>query len=288
MTETLTSTAALSPAPTETLTSTAALSPAPTETLTSTAALSPAPTETLDRRRLALWAGLSYVALFLLAVFANFAVRERLVDQDDPAATVANLADAQQLVRFAIVAFLVVFLLDVFVAWALYHLFRPAGTALSALTAWFRIVYTVFLGVALVFLYAVLQLVGGDPGNGAGGGAAEAAAGLDQGTIEAATMLSLDAFNATWLVGLAAFGVHLILIGIMIVRSGMAHRLLGLVLAVAGAAYIFDTGAYTLLDDYQANADVFTAIVAGPAVIAKAAFTIWLLAFAAKDQRRGR
>jgi hypothetical protein len=226
----------------------------------------------VDRRRLAVWAGLSYIALFVLAVFANFAVRERLVDQADPAATFVNLAQSQGLVRLAIVAFIAIFVLDVFVAWALYHVFRPAGSALSSLTAWFRIVYTVFLGVALVFLYAVLPLTGGGT----------AVAGWEQASREAATMLTLDAFNATWLVGLVAFGIHLVLIGFMILRSGMAPRLLGVIVAVAGLVYIFDTTAYTLLSDYAANADLFTAIVAVPAVIAEGAFTLWLLVSAGK------
>ncbi len=218
-------------------------------------------------RAMALLAGWSYVALFVLAVFANFFVRERLVDTSDAAVTFTNLAANQGLVRAAILAFVVIFALDVVVAWALYHLFRPAGDALSALAAWFRIVYTVFLGVAVVFLFTVLRLVGG----------ADHIAALGRPALEANTMLALDAFNVTWLVGLVAFGVHLVLLAVLILRSGIAHRALGVVLAVAGAAYIFDTTAFTVYPDYAANAELFTAIVAGPAVIAEAAFTLWLL-----------
>ncbi len=223
-------------------------------------------------RTMALLAGWSYVALFGLAVFANFMVRERLVDTADAATTFTNLADNQGLVRAAIVAFIVVFALDVVVAWALYHLFRPAGAALSALSAWFRIVYTVFLGVAVVFLYLVLRLVG----TTTDGTAAHITA-LGDTIREANTMLALEAFNVTWLVGLVAFGVHLILLGALILRSPITSRALGIVLTVAGAAYIFDTAAYTLVAGYADNAAVFTAIVAGPAVIAEAAFTLWLL-----------
>ena len=220
-----------------------------------------------DRRTMALLAGWSYAAMFGLAVFANFFVRERLVDTTDAAATFANMADNQGIVRVAIMALVIVFALDVVVAWALYHVFRPAGAALSALAAWFRLVYTIFLGVAVVFLYLVLRLVDGT----------DHIAALGSTALEANTMLALEAFNATWLVGLVAFGLHLILLGVMIVRSGIAHRLLGVAVAVAGAAYVFDTSAYTLYSHYAANAEVFTAIVAGPAVLAEAALTLWLL-----------
>ena len=221
-----------------------------------------------DRRRAALLAGFSYLALFALGIFANFFVREQLVDTADATATFDNVAGSVNLVRWAIVAFIAAFALDVVVAWALHLLFRPAGRALSALTAWFRIVYTVFLGVAVVFLYTVLQLVDGP----------DYVSALGRPTLEANTMLALDAFNATWLIGLVAFGIHLALLGTMILRSGLAGRVLGVLLLVAGSAYVFDTGVYTLFDGYRDHAGLFTAIVAVPAVVAEAAFTVWLLA----------
>jgi hypothetical protein len=212
-------------------------------------------------------AGYSYMALFALGIFGNFFVRERLVERGDATATFQNVADAEGLLRLAIVAFTAAFVLDVVVAWALYHVFRPAGAAISSLTAWFRIVYTIFLGTAALFLFAVLELVGGG---------ADVAA-LDQPTREAHTMLALDAFNATWLIGLTCFGVHLALLGAMSVRSTVAPRLLGTVLLVAGAAYVFDTLAYSLLDSYSDHEALFTTVVALPAVVAEASLMVWLL-----------
>lgn len=213
-------------------------------------------------------AGASYVALFALAVFANFAVLERFVHLDDAAATFDEFAASPTTVRLAALAFVVVFALDVLVAWALHQVFRVVAPTLSLLAAWFRIVYTVFLGVGVVFLLVVLGLVGD-------------AAHLDAfrgGQRESAAMLALDAFTATWLVGLTCFGVHLALIGGVIIRTGVATPWLGIALCVAGAAYVFDTAAYTALADYADNEALFGAIVAIPAVIAELAFTVWLLA----------
>lgn len=222
-------------------------------------------------------AGYSYIALFVLGVFANFFVRERLVETGDAAATFRNFVDSEAMVRLAIVAFLAAFVLDVVVAWALYHLFRPAGAAISALTAWFRIVYTVFLGMAVVFLFGVLELAG-DAGH---------VAALGQTARDGHVMLALDAFNATWLVGLTCFGIHLTLIGALMLRSRLAAPALGVVLAVAGAAYVFDTLAYSLLSTYADHEAVFTAIVALPAVVGEAALTVWLLSRAGKPGRAG-
>jgi hypothetical protein len=235
-------------------------------------------TTTLDSepspRTAALIAGWSYVALFILGFFGNFFVRERLVEAGDAAATFQNIADGETLVRLAIVGFTAAFVLDVVVAWALHHVFRPAGAATSALAAWFRIVYTVFLGAAVVFLFDALALAGGGAG----------VTSLEQPAREAHTMLALEAFNATWLVGLTCFGVHLALLGVMSIRSTVAPRALGVVLILASAAYVFDTLAYSMLSIYTDNEGIFTAIVALPAVVAEASLMIWLLGRAGKHR----
>ncbi|WP_298460731.1 DUF4386 domain-containing protein [uncultured Cellulomonas sp.] len=226
------------------------------------------PLTDLSPREAARLAGLGYAAIFILAIFANFAVRTRLVDLEDPAATLDNIAASEGLFRVALAAFVVVFALDVLIAWALYVLFRPAGPRRSLLAAWLRLTYTVFLGVAAVFVFLALQLATGAP----------YVDGVDPGLLASLAALSLDAFNYTWLVGLVAFGLHLIVIGRMILSSRVAPRALGGVLALAGTAYIVDTLAQTLLPDYASWADLFLAVVAVPSVLGELGFTIWLLA----------
>ncbi len=112
-------------------------------------------------RRAAIIAGVGYLAIFVLAIYANFFVRNGLVEPGDAATTYANIASSELLFRSGILSFLIVFLVDVVVAWALYVLFKAVNSDLSLLTAWFRLVYTVFLGVALVPMLGVVQLVSG-------------------------------------------------------------------------------------------------------------------------------
>jgi hypothetical protein len=207
-------------------------------------------------------AGIGYLAIFVLAIFANFLVRQTMIDPTDAAATATNVSDSELLFRSGIAAFVVIFLVDVPVAWALYVVFRPGGALRSLLAAWFRIVYTVFLGVAAVFLFLGLQLV-----TAPAGGSGNADAG----------MLMFEGFNYTWLVGLIAFGVHLILLGRLIVKSGLAPKWIGWALTIAGVAYGIDTLAYTLLPDYASIAGVMLALVAIPSVIAELSFMVWLL-----------
>ncbi len=117
-------------------------------------------TETSPRRA-AIIAGAGYVTLFVLGIFSNFFVLTALIEPGDTAATFTNIAEAESLFRMGIMGFLIVFLVDVIVAWALYVLFREVARDVSLLAAWFRLIYTVFLGVALIFRSITLQLIGG-------------------------------------------------------------------------------------------------------------------------------
>ena len=96
--------------------------------------------------------------------------------------------------------------------------------------------------------------------------------------------LSLDAFNYAWLIGLVAFGIHLMLLGYLMLASGAASRVLGILLVVAGAAYVFDTLAHGLLSNYADYETAFMMIVAVPSVVAELAFTVWLLTRGGRQQ----
>ncbi len=187
------------------------------------------------------------MALFVLALFANFVVLDRLVVAGDPAATAANIADAPGLFRLGIVAFVAVFVIDVVVAWALFVLFRDKDRDLSLASAWFRLAYTVMLGVGAVFLVQALQLLDGV------GLLAE----RDPDVLQAQALVAVDSFDATWLIGLVALGPHLVLLGALLIGARWAPRLLAILLMVAGVTYVIDTGARLLLSNYQQYESAF-------------------------------
>ena len=105
-----------------------------------------------------------------------------------------------------------------------------------------------------------------------------------QGALDAQVKLSLDAFNYAWLIGLVAFGIHLVLLGYLMLASRAASRVLGVLLVVAGAAYVFDTLAHALLPNYADYETAFMVIVAVPSVVAELAFTVWLLTRGGRQQ----
>src|SRR5262245_1381098 len=226
----------------------------------------------MSQRQAALIAGLAYVALSVLALFANFFVRERLVDRDDPAATINNIAGSEVLFRTGIAAFLLVFILDVVVAWALYVFFRRTSRELSLLAAWFRVVYAAVASTALLSLLVALQ-----PVNATGYAAA-----IPVVERNAQAMLFLDAYDYGWSIGLVIFGAHLLTLGFVIMKATYAPRIMGPLVALAGAGYLVGNLASILLPSYEDYAGVFLLLMAVLAVPGEFWLMGWLLFNAGK------
>lgn len=233
-----------------------------TMTAPTTATRTPDEAPSTSARTAARWAAGGYLAIFVLAIFANFLALGSVLQPGDAAGTAEALRDSEGTFRLGVAGFLGIFLVDVVVAWALFVLFRPVHRDLSLLAAWFRLTYTVVLGAALAFLYAALW-VADSPG--AFGAAADDA-----------ILLALQTFDVTWVIGLAAFGGHLLVIATLLRRAGGPRVLVGL-LAAAGAAYILDTVAHLVLADYESMSGTFLAIVAVPSVLGELMLTGWLL-----------
>ncbi len=101
------------------------------------------------------------------------------------------------------IAFIIV--LDVIVAVALYYLLRSVNRHLSFFMAASRVIY------AGVFAYALSRIA------------------------------DLGAFQSIWDKSLLLFGIHLLLLGILVYRSGFIPKWLGILLLLAAAGYMVDS-----------------------------------------------
>lgn len=227
----------------------------------------------ISQRQAARIAGSAYLIISILALFATFFARERLTEPGDAAATVSNIADSEALFRGGIVALMAVVVADAVVAWALYIFFRRVNRDVSLLTAWFRLLYTAMSGIALLNLAIVVLLVGG----------ADTATALGAGPRDAQAMLFLDAYEYGWAIALVCFGVHLVLLGFLVLRSDYAPSIIGVLLVLAGLGYLVDSLARFLLLNYEDYSDFFFLLVAVPAIAGELSFTAWLLLRGGKE-----
>ncbi len=197
----------------------------------------------ITNRKLSIIAGLCYVGIFFLAIYANFFVLDAL--KTAPIDTVIN---NQQHIRFGALAFLFAAVFDVVIAWVLFLLYKD--NQLTPLSTYFRIIHAVLMGAAIFTLLPILKL-----------------------NTEYEILSQVSSFDTLWLIGLFFFGFHLILLA-SIVKS---IRFIPYVLALAGIMYIVDTIAHFAFADYTSYANIFLMLVAIPSILGEMSFTLWLL-----------
>jgi len=180
-------------------------------------------------RQAALIAGFSY--LLGPVTYAEFSIYPKLVIPGNIEQTVQNLGAHQGLFAVAILCYLVEFIEDIVIAWALYVLLVPVNRALSLLTAWFRLMYTAIAFFGMLKLVTVFQLVS----------TPDYLAAFGAGPLHAQIQLLLGTFRDDWSIGLVLFGIHLVLLGYLIYRSGYIPRLLGILLVVDGLGWVIDS-----------------------------------------------
>jgi hypothetical protein len=223
-------------------------------------------------RSLAQRAGVLYVVIIVLGLFAEVVVRGTLVEAGDPAATAANIVSSQWLFRAGFAADLVVFLADVALAVVLYRLLRPVSRTLSALAAAFRLTQTAIIGMNLLNMFTALRVLDG----------ADYLQTLGAPSTEALALLALDTHRYGYILGLTFFGAATVTIGYMAITSRGLPSPMGAVLVLAGGGYLIDAAMFFLVPGYDGAA---SAVVLAPALVGEAWFAGWLLAGARGLQR---
>jgi hypothetical protein len=203
------------------------------------------------KRKVALIAGFALLLNLPLAFFAQFIVLQNLVVPADATTTFSNISASEGLFRIGIAFFLIVIMLDIVAAWALYVLLRPVNRTLALLTAWLRLAYAAVFASTLVNLLDAAQLVGG----------AEQSV-LQGEQLYAQVMLSIASFDNGWVgIALPIFGLHLVGLGYLLFRSADFPWYLGVLVIVAGGGYLADSFTRIFIPDFAITFSQFPAVV---------------------------
>jgi hypothetical protein len=182
-------------------------------------------------------AGVGILVMAALSGFGIFFVVEGLVTPGSAARTVEDIAASEGLFRWGTLSLYGVVVLDVVVAWALFRFFSPVDSGLARLAAWFRLAYAGVFMLAIGQLTGIPDLVTTEEYSGV----------FTAEQIQGQALLKTDAFDDLWMAGLILFGIHLALVGYLAYRSGYVPKFLGILLLIAGAGYVFDSVASTVL-----------------------------------------
>ncbi|MEU8079231.1 DUF4386 domain-containing protein [Catellatospora citrea] len=174
-----------------------------------------------DVKRTARITGLAYLGLAITGFLGFLFIREQLYVPDDAAGTAANLIAHESLARLGVLADLGMVLTQAVTAVWFWRLFRPTDPVAAGSLALFGLVNSVTILVGTMFSATALDVA-------QRGDAASAAQAL----------LLYELNGAAFTLGALFFGLWLMPMGWLAIRSGFMPRPLGWILLAGGVGYV--------------------------------------------------
>jgi hypothetical protein len=225
-----------------------------------------------DLRRTARTTGLLYLGLAVTGALGSAVLRGQFFADDDPAGTLANLIDDEGLARVALAVELGVVVFQALTAVWFYRLFRSVDPFAAGALMAFGMVNAVAILVSAAMLATALEVSNDASLAAPGGGAA---------TVQLLYVVS----GHLWGVGGTFFGLWLIPMGWLVLRSQWLPRPLGWLLIVGGVGYVISTLVTYLAD----GADLAAGLLIVPATIGELWIIGYLIIVGVRDRpsRRG-
>ena len=169
----------------------------------------------------AIVAGLGLLIMVIAAPYAELYAFPKLVSYNNAEQTALNIKSNELLFASMLFCYLITFICDLLVGWALYFYFRPVQKSISLLTALFRIAYSIIAIVALLNLVTVYNLTAyGDSKM------------YDQ------VIFNLNEFRNSFNFAIILFAIHLLLLGYLTIKAAYVPNIMGILLIVSGLGYM--------------------------------------------------
>jgi Domain of unknown function (DUF4386) len=212
----------------------------------------------LELRRTARITGLLYLGLGVTGMLGFLVIRNQIFVSDDPGATLANLTEHAWLSRAGVALELGIVLTQALAAVWFYRLFRSVDSFAAGSLAAFGLVNAAMISSSAAMLAAAID-VSRDSSLAAGGDNAA--------TAQLLYVLS----GHFWGVGAIFFGLWLIPMGRLVLRSGWLPPLMGRILIGGGALYVLSAFVTYLFTDTE----TVVGLMALPATIGE----FWILGY---------
>ncbi|MBB5079033.1 DUF4386 domain-containing protein [Nonomuraea endophytica] len=227
------------------------------------AVIAAAPRAAHSPRKLARTAGFFYLIVSAFTIFAGL-VNTRIVQSGDAAATADNIRDSAGLFRLGFTAELVGATAFLLTGMTLYLLLKHVNQVAAAAMVTVVAVSVAMQSLSLLNQHAALKIATGRVDTGAFG-----EAGSDQ-----LTLLFAGLQGDGYLISQTYFGLWLLPLGYLVVKSGYFPKVLGVLLLIGCCGHLVDVFARFLAPDLGAAISLFALT---PAAVAELSFVVWLL-----------
>jgi len=222
-------------------------------------------------KRQARLAGLLYFLASLPAPIGLVYVPSKLIALNDATATANNIRASASLLRLGIASELWQATMFIFVALALYRLFKAVNQAHAlAMMILMLVSIPIFLLSVVNEIAALIVLSGAD-----------FMSVFDTGQLNTLAYIFMRLHSRTILVAYIVGSLWFFPFGILVIRSGFIPRILGYLLFLAPFGYLPSSLAFLLLPSYGPVIETFTSMLP----VCEVPIILWLLIWGAKDQR---
>jgi hypothetical protein len=184
-----------------------------------------------DVKKTARLAGLLYFATLILGPIGLIYVPTKLFVRGDPAATAEHIRASESLLRIGIASELIGQIFLVYAVLVLYRLFKPVHESLARQ----MLVLGALLSAPILFMNLLNELAALALASGASPFAAFSQPQLDQ-----LAYLFMQLHGRGFVIAEIFWGLWLFPFGLLVIRSGFLPQVLGVLLIIAGTAYVAD------------------------------------------------
>lgn len=207
-------------------------------------------------------AGVLALVSFVAGGFGEAYVPSKIIVAGNAAATMENIRALNLMFRLGFAGYLVEAVCDTALALLFYVLLKPVDRYMSLLAAFFGLLGTATFAGAELFYYAPTLLIGGG----------ESLKTFSPDQVNTLALLSLRLYALGAAIFTVFYGVAWILRGWLMFRSGYFPRFLGVLMTVAGLAFVARNAAVVLAPKYPSGW-LLALVLPGLLVL-----TVWLLA----------
>lgn len=220
----------------------------------------------LNTKRISLIAGALYLTVIVCGIFAEKYVRFTLVNLTDGAETVRNIKDNVMLFRMGFVADLIMQLAYFLLPIVLYQIFKKTSRAMAGLMVLSVTVAVAIMCINMLNHYAPLLLM-----NPIGYNVT-----YDVEQINSWVVFYLDMHNKGYHIAQLFFGLWLLPLGYLVIKSDGFPKVIGLFLIAGCFGYLLDFMVYFLLPE---KSNSLSNYITAPADLGEFSLCLYLLIY---------
>ena len=212
-------------------------------------------------KKFAMITGYSLIMMALVAGFVFGYAFPKIFNATTLVPSYHDLSGNLQLYKFMLAGIVFVLLLDVLVSWSLYKYFEWDNKKLAFQAGVSRMIYSLLFGIALVYLFKNMQELHHD-----------------------VFSKNYESFQKIWSIAFIFFGLHLLIVGLLMKRHKLIPTVLCYLTLIAGSSYVLIHFIKLVFPQLTELVATLNNVLGLPIALGELGLAFWLIIKARKAQ----